>query len=161
MLPVKNENYVAFFRSIVYSCQMTSELHACRIYLSNFQRNPGQDFATSIQLFDSVYSHYCHLQAPRRRQKCRGQSRSTPFLLSETTAKVFTQWAEEHSYTGRKNQYLVYILLALGKCDLSSQSMALHVCITDCVEIVFCYEQDIPNFYILLHLNISARTYCF
>ena len=80
-----------------------TEISACRKFLTEFSRNPGQDFASCIQLFDSVYAHYSHLQAPRKKLEVQRSIEDliiqiTPFLLSDTAAKVFTSWAEDHSY---------------------------------------------------------------
>ena len=96
----KKENFIAFFRTLFYSCQMTADIQACRSYLTQCQRSP-----TFIQLFDSVYSHYCHLQALKEKTEVQRTIEElviqiTPFLLSEVTAKVFTAWAEEYSYSG-------------------------------------------------------------
>ena len=102
-LNVKKDNYVSFFKTQIYSCQQTTEISACQKFLTEFSRNPGQDFASCIQLFDSVYAHYSHLQAPKKKLEVQRSIEDliiqiTPFLLSDTAAKVFTSWAEDHSY---------------------------------------------------------------
>ena len=81
-------------------------MNACRNYLTQFHRSPGHDFASCIQLLDSVYEHYSHLKAPKKKLEVQRSIEEpiiqiTPFLLSDTAAKVFTAWAEEYSYTGQ------------------------------------------------------------
>ena len=66
-LNVKKDSYVSFFKTLIYSCNQTTEISACRKFLTEFSRIPGQDFASCIQLFDSVYAHYSHLQAPKKK----------------------------------------------------------------------------------------------
>ena len=67
------------------------------------ERIPGQDFASCIKIFDSIYAHYSHLQAPKNKLEVQRTIEDliiqiNPFLLSNYAAKVFTSWAEDHSY---------------------------------------------------------------
>ena len=41
-LNVKKENFVSFFKTLIYSFQHTTEINACRKFLTEFSRSPGQ-----------------------------------------------------------------------------------------------------------------------
>ena len=54
-----------FLQALTQVCHRTSEVTACRDYLSKFFRNPGQRFVDLIIIFESVYGHWQKLLRPQ------------------------------------------------------------------------------------------------
>ena len=99
VLQPKKNNIKLWINSISIECSNKREILQIKGELSKFKRETTENFAKTVNRFDSLYTHFAHLKAPITGQELSRLSLNTlkqitPHLVHPKTAKTYGEWLE-------------------------------------------------------------------